>query len=114
MPTHLNGAHTLFGGQALAWIDEEAAIFTGCQLKTSSIVTKAISQIDFKAPAHVGDIIEIGTDVVSFGTTSLTVKCQIRNKTTRDIIVTVDKIVFVCVDENGKPKPHGITKEEIE
>ena len=40
MPAHLNGASRLFGGQALAWIDEQAAIFAICQLGTPRVVTK--------------------------------------------------------------------------
>lgn len=106
----LNGAGHLFGGQALAWIDEEAAIFAMCQLNTQNLVTKAMSTIDFKAPAKLGDIIEIGCEVVRFGTTSITVKCTMRNKTTQQEIITVDEIVFVALDAAGKPTKHFITQ----
>lgn len=112
MGADLNGAGTLFGGRALAWIDEEAAVFAVCQLGRSSIVTKFISNIDFKAPAHLGEIVEIGCEVVKFGTTSITVRCAIRNKTTQQEIVVVEKIVFVCVDSEGHPEPHGISNGE--
>lgn len=105
----LNGAGNLFGGQALAWIDEEAAIFAMCQLGVGDIVTKAISTIDFKAPARLGDIVEIGCKVAKIGTTSITIACSIRNKTTQQDILTVDSIVFVCLDGAGRPRPHGIT-----
>ena len=109
MPAHLNGAGTLFGGQAMAWIDEESAIFAMCQLGgKTSIVTKAMDAIDFKTPAHAGDIIEIGAALVAMGRTSITVSCAIRNKTTGKEIVRVDKIVFVHVDENGNAVPHGV------
>lgn len=110
MPSNLNGAHTLFGGQALVWIDEEAAVFAACQMKTTRLVTKLMSQVDFKAPAHCGDIIEIGCDVAKVGTTSLTVTCVMRNKTTQQEILSVDKIVFVSVDEDGHPTPHNANK----
>lgn len=110
----LNGAGGLFGGQALAWIDEEAAIFAMCQLGTNNLVTAAMSSISFRAPAHLGDIIEIGCDVVKFGTTSITVSCTMRNKTTQQDIVTVDQIVFVALDSNGKPTPHGIKEPRNE
>ena len=111
MGADLNGAGTLFGGRALAWIDEEAAVFAACQLGRSTIVTKFMSSIDFKSPAHIGEIVEIGAEVVKFGTTSITVRCAIRNKTTKKEIVVVDQIVFVCLDQEGKPVAHGITKE---
>lgn len=106
----LNGAGSLFGGKALAWIDEEAAIYAFCQLGSKNLVTKAMSTINFKAPAKLGDIIEIGCDVVKFGNTSITVSCSMRNKTTQQEIVTVSEITFVNLDENGRPTPHGITR----
>jgi hypothetical protein len=34
----------------------------------------------------------------------------VRNKITRKSILTVEKMVFVNLDENGNPAPHGRTK----
>lgn len=103
----LNPAHRLFGGALLAWIDEEAAIFATCQLETTRIVTKFMSEINFVAPAEVGDVVEFGLSTVSVGNSSLTVCCNVRNKHTKQTIIHVDRIVFVCVDENGNAKSHG-------
>lgn len=105
-PGDLNPAQRLFGGQALAWIDEEAAIFAGCQMGTANIVTKLMSEIDFVSSAVCGDIVEFGFEVVDIGRTSLTVHCEMRNKQTRDLIVRVDRIVFVALDAEGQPTPH--------
>jgi len=106
----LNGSQTLFGGRALAWIDEEAAIFAFCQINARNLVTKAMSTIDFKAPARLGDIIEIGCSVVKFGRTSITVSCVMKNKFTHKEIVSIDAITFVNINEDGEPIPHGITQ----
>jgi len=106
----LNPRGTLFGGQLLKWIDEEAAIFAYCQLETQNVVTKFISAIDFIAPAKAGDVVEIGTSPISIGTSSLTFACEVRNKTTKQVILKIEKIVFVNIDENGKPTPHHIKK----
>ena len=106
----LNARGTLFGGQVLKWIDEEAAIFCICQLGSRSVVTKAMSQVNFASSAKLGHIVEIGCELVSLGNTSITISCEVRNKDTKQSIIRIDKIVFVLVDENGKPKPHGITK----
>jgi acyl-CoA hydrolase len=106
----LNPRGTLFGGQLLKFIDEEAAIFAMCQIGDKMVVTKAMSQIDFKSSPRVGDVIEIGTMLVRVGNTSITIKCNVRNKDTKDDVITIDEIVFVRVDENGKPKP--INKEK--
>ena len=110
-PEDLNPRGTLFGGRLLSWVDEEAAMFTICQLKTSNIVTKVMSEINFLSPANNGDVVEIGMEVLSIGRTSITLKCVVFNKNTQKEIISIDKLVFVSVDENGKPTPHGITKK---
>lgn len=107
-PNDLNSHGTLFGGSLLAWIDEEAAIYVTCQLGKGNIVTKYMSEIDFVSSAKLGDIIEIGMETVNFGKSSITVKCEVRQKFTHKTIITIDKIVFVHLDENDKPTPHGI------
>jgi acyl-CoA hydrolase len=106
-PDDLNAANALFGGRLLSWIDEEAAIFAMCQLEHRSLVTAHMSTVDFESSAFQGDIVEIGCEVVRIGRTSITVRCNARNKSTHKSILTVDEIVFVCLDENGKPHPHG-------
>jgi acyl-CoA hydrolase len=101
----LNPRGTLFGGTLISWVDEEAAIFAICQIGDRMVVTKAMSKIDFKSSPKLGDIIEIGMDLIKVGNTSITFKCNVRNKDTKDDVITIDEIVFVRVDENGKPKP---------
>lgn len=107
-PEDLNPRGTLFGGRVLLWVDEEAAIFAMCQLKTKNVVTKIISEINFVSPASRGDVIEIGVETVKFGTTSIILRAVVRNKDTEETILNIEKMVFVCVDEDGNPKPHGI------
>lgn len=112
-PEDLNGSNTLFGGRAMAFLDEEAAIYVMCQLETKSIVTKLISEINFESPARQNDVVEIGIEVVSFGRTSITLRGELRNKDTGKTICRVEKMVFVSVDAEGRPTPHGkITEKE--
>lgn len=111
-PEDLNPNGTLFGGQLLAWIDEEVALYTIIQLENSKIVTKYISEINFTASAKQGDIVEIGIEVTKFGKTSLSMKCEARNKMTRETILTVENITMVNLGDDGKPKPHGKTEVE--
>ncbi|MEP0263462.1 hotdog domain-containing protein [Dokdonia sp.] len=111
-PEDLNPNGTLFGGRLLEWIDEEAALYAIIQLENPRTVTKYMSEIDFRASAKKGDIIEIGLEVAKFGTASLTLRCEVRNKMTREVIITIERIVMVGLDEDGKAKPHG--KSEIE
>ncbi len=111
-PEDLNANETLFGGRVLAWVDEEAALYSIIQLENKRVVTKYMSEINFMSSAKQGDIVEIGIEVVKFGKTSLTLNCEVRNKMTHDTIVTVDNIIMVNLDKNGKPVPHGKTKVE--
>jgi len=111
-PEDLNPNKSLFGGRLLAWIDEEAALYSVVQLENPHVVTKYMSEINFMSSALQGDIVEIGIDVVKFGTTSLVLRCEVRNMMTRETIITVDNIIMVNLNENGKPFPHGKTKIE--
>ncbi len=108
-PEDLNPNQSLFGGKLLQWIDEESALYAVIQLENKHVVTKYISEINFISAPKQGDIIEIGILATHFGTTSLTMRCEVRNKLTREMILTIEKIVFVNLDENGRPTPHGKT-----
>ncbi|WP_428233036.1 acyl-CoA thioesterase [Flavobacterium sp.] len=112
-PEDLNPNGTLFGGKLLAWIDEELALYTIIQLENTRVVTKYMSEINFKSSARQGDIVEIGIDVVKFGNTSLVLTCAVRNMMTREIIITIDQTTMVNLDESGKPKAHGKTQIEF-
>ncbi|TWH73610.1 acyl-CoA hydrolase [Modestobacter roseus] len=108
-PEDLNAHGTLFGGSLLRWIDDEAVVYAAIQLGTAKVVTKYISEIDFVGSARLGDIIEIGLVATEFGRTSLTMRAEARNIVTGASILTIDKVVFVAVDEDGRPFAHGYT-----
>jgi len=112
-PENLNANNTLFGGALLRWIDEEAGIYTMTKLKTQKVVTKYISEIDFVSSAKQGDVIEIGMEFVSIGKSSMTMRCLVRNLFTQKTIISIEKIVFVQVDEEEKPVQHGLTLADI-
>lgn len=107
-PGDLNARNTLFGGALLRWIDEEAGIYAMTKLNSKNVVTKYMSEIDFVSSAEQGDIIEIGLDFKRIGRTSISFSCEVRNIFTKATIIRIDNIVFVNVDEEGLPKPHGV------
>ncbi|GAA5140824.1 acyl-CoA thioesterase [Thalassotalea piscium] len=112
LPSDLNYGDSLFGGRVLQWIDEEAAIYTICQLETNYIVTKHIGEISFESPALKGDVIEFGLETKKVGKTSITISCLVRNKATKKTICFADEIVFVQIDpQTRKPVAHGKTLE---
>lgn len=113
-PEDLNANGTLFGGSLLKWIDEEATIYAIVQMGNRRVVTKIMSEINFVASAQEGDIIEMGLTAIDFGTSSLTMRAEVRNMVTRHSILTVDRIVFVNLGEDGRPAPHGYTEVTFE
>jgi len=112
-PGDLNSRNTLFGGRLLEWIDEECGVYAACQMETQALVTKSMSELNFLAPARQGDVIEIGAETVAVGRSTITVCCHVRIKTTQQEIVSIDEIVFVNVDDDGRPVRHGKYKQKL-
>ncbi|MDD2639752.1 MAG: hotdog domain-containing protein [Arcobacteraceae bacterium] len=112
MYPHLNAAGILFGGMALSWLDEDAIIYAANLLDTNRIATVKMSEVIFKSAANIGDILISGVELVRIGRTSITVKCELRNKTTNNVIVQVDEVVIVALDYNKKPTVHKLAPQD--
>mgnify|MGYP001070574573 FL=1 len=108
---HLNAAGILVGGTALSWIDQDAMVYAANLLETSRIATAKVSEVVFNSAANIGDILITGVELVRVGKTSITLKCELRNKTTNKVIVQVEEVVLVTIDFNKKPTPHKLYKE---
>lgn len=114
MYPHLNAAGILFGGMALAWVDEDAIIFAANLLDTNRIAMVKMSEVVFKSSANIGDILVSGVEIVRVGKTSITVKCELRNKTTNQVIIQVDEIVIVALDYNKRPTVHKLAENDLQ
>lgn len=112
-PGDLNANNTLFGGALLRWIDEEAGIYAMTKLDSKKVVTKFISEIDFVSSAKQGDVVEIGLEFKKIGRTSITFSCIVRNVFSKKTIIAIDKLVFVKIDNEENPEPHGKTIETL-
>lgn len=112
-PGDLNANNTLFGGQLLKWIDEEAGIYAMTKLDNQRVVTKYMSEINFVSSAKQADVVEIGLAFQAIGITSITFRCVVRNVFSKKTIISIDEIVFVNVNKEGKPTPHHKTIEDI-
>ena len=108
-PEDLNPHGTLFGGRLLQWIDEEAAIISVNQLGTRNVTTRFISEVGFVASAKSGDLLQLEFTIDAFGRTSMTLSCRVENAVSGEEILTLDRIVFVALDDAGIPTPHGWT-----
>lgn len=75
-PNTVNHYDTLFGGAALAYMDEVAFI-TATRFSKQRLVTVSTNKIDFKRPIPAGTIIEIVGKIEHVGNTSIQVKVEI-------------------------------------
>lgn len=115
MPGDLNAADRLFGGRLMEWVDEIAALFCMTQLSRKQIVTKKISEVIFNEAADKRDVLEFLCRVKSSGRTSITIECLVVTRIfsveeKSKLIVGCD-LVFVSIDEHGRPEPHGFVLE---
>ncbi|WP_430612970.1 acyl-CoA thioesterase [Flavobacterium sp. JP2137] len=111
-PEDLNANSTLFGGTLLSWISEEAASMAIINLENNKIVSKHMSEINFMSTAKQSDIIEIRLEVTHYGRSSITLKCQVFNTMTSELIITVETITMVNLNDQGQPTAHGVTKSK--
>ena len=106
-PPTTNHHNTLFGGTALAWMDEVSFIAATrfCRLP---LVTVSSDRIDFKHAIPAGSIVELVGRVIRVGTTSLKVEVNIyvesmyhdgREKAVSGVFS------FVAVGADNKPIP---------
>jgi len=103
-PDHCNHLGTLFGGQALAWMDK-AAFLAASRYAGGAVVTARSDRIDFTAPVRLGEIVEVVAKVRSVGRSSITVRVSLRRETTpggEQIEATSGEFVMVAVDSAGR------------
>lgn len=104
-PPTTNHHNTLFGGTALAWMDEVSFIAATrfCRLP---LVTVSSDRIDFKHAIPAGSIVELIGRVIKVGTTSLKVEVEVFVESmSSDARVRAISGVFsfVAIDEQQKP-----------
>ncbi len=106
-PTTINHHSTLFGGTALAWMDEVSFV-TATRFCRKRLVTVSTEKINFQHPIPSGTIVELVGSVTRVGNTSLTVTVTVwlENMYADDRKEVINgQFNFVAVDDDGKPTP---------
>lgn len=75
-PGEANHYNTLFGGQAMAWMDQ-AAFICATRWCRQKVVTAHSNAIDFHHSIPVGSIVELVARVVRVGRSSMTVEVKL-------------------------------------
>lgn len=108
LPRDTNEQGTIFGGVILSYIDLAGAAEVR-KTTTKRVVTVSIKEVIFREPVCVGDLVSFYTTTERVGTTSITVKVEVEAQRRRNpderVRVTEATVVFVAVDEKGKPIP---------
>lgn len=108
LPMDTNAHGTIFGGKILSLIDQAGAIGAH-RLGVGRVVTVAMREVVFTQPVRVGDIVSCYADVLRVGRTSVTVCVRVLahrpTDTKRSVEVTKAEVVYVAIDESGRPIP---------
>ena len=107
-PRDVNPHGSIFGGWIMSCVDIAGSIPAELRAK-GQIVTRAVEAFEFKKPVLVGDIISLYADIISVGRTSIKVDVnvyaqRIRKGIVDTIKVTEAVVVYVAIDENGRPR----------
>jgi acyl-CoA thioesterase YciA len=108
MPRDTNPMGTIFGGLILSHIDVAAAV-EARKHSNKTLTTVAMHEVKFIAPVFVGDLVSFYTELVRIGNTSITVRVTVdaeRRNPAHDVVrVTQAEVVYVAIDEKGRPVP---------
>lgn len=106
-PTDVNFGGKVHGGVVMKWIDQTAFTCARTWAETYC-VTVYVGGIRFIKPISIGEIIKIDAYVIYTGKTSVHIAVDVYSRNFDDdefSKATHCVIVFVSVDENGKPQP---------
>ena len=110
LPRDTNAHGTIFGGVILSYIDLAGGI--ECRRQSpKKFVTKAMHEVVFVAPVHLGDLVTFFTRTLRIGTTSITVKVEVEVERLglgdkKEIVrVTEAEVIYVAVGDDFKPIP---------
>lgn len=106
-PNTTNHYDTLFGGTAMALMDE-VAFMTATRFSRKRLVTVSSDKINFTVPIPAGTIIELVGRVIHIGRTSMKVGVEIYVEQMYAEVryrAIHGEFTFVAVDEDKKPTP---------
>jgi len=127
LPKDTNAYGTIFGGVILSHIDLASAI-EARKIAPHHYVTKAMHEVEFHEPVHLGDIVSFYTETVRVGRTSVTVRVTVEAERWGEVPdlaigaprqggagpmvgygetvkVTEAEVVLVAIGPDGRPIP---------
>src|SRR5574339_231195 len=115
-PEHANTLGNVHGGWIMKLVDEAGAL--ACMRHAQrKVVTVSMDSMTFRQPIKIGDLIIINAEVTYTGRTSMEAEVQViaENPVTGDRTHTnTAYLVYVALDDEGKPTPVPPLKAETE
>ncbi len=109
-PAHTNAGGDIFGGWLMSQIDIAGSIPAVLRAR-GRVVTASVKSLSFLKPVLVGDLISIYAEIRRVGRSSMTVEVEAyaqRNaKSPECVKVSEAELVYVAIDNNGRPQPVG-------
>jgi acyl-CoA hydrolase len=105
-PADANEHGTLFGGEAMRFMDEAAAV-AAIRYARGPVRTAHVDAIDFRTPVPIGVFLEAIASVVAVGRTSMAVEVVLEAEdrhTAARTVTTTGRFILVAVDGEGRPR----------
>ena len=106
-PEHANNAGNVHGGYLMKLVDEAGGI-ASMRHSGRRTVTVAVDRLTFQEPIFIGDLITIVAEVSYVGRTSMEVEVSVSAEDVKAGSrrhTNTAYLVYVALDENGKPAP---------
>ncbi|EGR2795650.1 acyl-CoA thioester hydrolase [Vibrio navarrensis] len=110
MPADTNANGDIFGGWIMSQLDLAGGILAK-EISSGRIVTVSVSDIIFKKPVKVGDVVCCYGECTKIGRTSMSINLELWVKPIRDhgveerFMVCNATFNYVAIDGEGKPRP---------
>ena len=107
MPADANQHGDIFGGWIMAQVDIAGGVTAAARAR-GRVATVAVNAFQFKQPVFIGDVLSFYADIVSVGTTSITVNVVVyaqRNPADIETVkVTEATLTYVATGTDRKPR----------
>jgi len=105
-PTDVNFGGHVHGGSVMKWIDQ-AGYVCATGWSGNYCVTVYLGDLQFLSPIRIGDLVEVHAKVIYTGNSSIHIAVDVQAchpKDTESRKTTNCVVIFVSVDEKGRPK----------
>ena len=110
MPADTNANGDIFGGWIMSQLDLAGGILAK-EISRGRVVTVSVSEIVFKKPVDVGDVVCCYGECIRVGRTSMNLRLEVWIKgyldgeTGEREKVCEAQFNYVAIDDNGRPRP---------